>query len=408
MDIKKFFDFYQENGFFFSDEILTRYCLSLHTKPFVILSGISGTGKTKIAQLFQPIINKFLIDIFSQSQTVNDDDVVINITKNMIDGGGRGNMQYRYRDNLYNERELGEIDRRIETLKKEGKEDNITKPKKIILVTEDDEKIPIQIYLQRASNPLLRIRLKSKNTDKDTFDSRSYFRTNYSVNSKLLLKKVEENTFKILSQSESTNKYFLQISNELESKKLNNQCFVSVRSDWVDATDVFGYYDSFSGKYHITKILKFIFEANENSDIPYFLIFDEMNLSKVEYYFSDVLSVMESKYLNDKGESVQEPVTLHSNPVEADDSLIEEVEKIYIPDNLYITGTVNIDETTYMFSPKVLDRANVLEFNEVDIDGYENNYSQSEEKKSDFVLNEMPVFGKASLAQEMILLKQIV
>src|SRR5690606_24433993 len=81
---------------------------------------------------------------------------------------------------------------------------------------------------------------------------------------------------------------------------------------------------------------------------PYFLILDEMNLSHVERYFADFLSVMESKDF----------IKLHSSEVD-----INQVpSKIEWPINLFIIGTVNIDETTYMFSPKVLDRANVIEF----------------------------------------------
>lgn len=92
--------------------------------------------------------------------------------------------------------------------------------------------------------------------------------------------------------------------------------------------------------------------ANNNPETPYFLILDEMNLSHVERYFSDFLSHMETP----------------DNPFELDgyknkDNEDEEpTGKLPYPENLFVIGTVNIDETTYMFSPKVLDRANVIEF----------------------------------------------
>jgi 5-methylcytosine-specific restriction protein B len=94
-----------------------------------------------------------------------------------------------------------------------------------------------------------------------------------------------------------------------------------------------------------------IIEANkeENSNKPYFLILDEMNLSHVERYFADFLSVMESG----------EAISLHAD---MDDWQDEIPASIKLPTNLFIVGTVNIDETTYMFSPKVLDRASVIEF----------------------------------------------
>ena len=94
--------------------------------------------------------------------------------------------------------------------------------------------------------------------------------------------------------------------------------------------------------------LQLIIDAIDNPDRPHFLILDEMNLSHVERYFADFLSAMESK----------EPVFLHSGNIDYNGI----PPSITLPDNLFIIGTVNIDETTYMFSPKVLDRANVIEF----------------------------------------------
>ncbi len=95
-------------------------------------------------------------------------------------------------------------------------------------------------------------------------------------------------------------------------------------------------------------IVDLIIRANLNPKLPYFLVLDEMNLSLVERYFADFLSAMES----------DEDIHLYAdgtteNGVPA---------KIKLPKNLFIIGTVNIDETTNMFSPKVLDRANTIEF----------------------------------------------
>jgi 5-methylcytosine-specific restriction protein B len=89
-------------------------------------------------------------------------------------------------------------------------------------------------------------------------------------------------------------------------------------------------------------------ENSEEPTKPYFLILDEMNLSHVERYFADFLSTMES---GDK-------IPLHK--IENDSLIVPP--SIKLPKNLFIVGTVNIDETTYMFSPKVLDRANTIEF----------------------------------------------
>jgi len=91
-----------------------------------------------------------------------------------------------------------------------------------------------------------------------------------------------------------------------------------------------------------------IIQANQRPDLPHFLILDEMNLSHVERYFADFLSVMESK----------EDIPLYSEGT-VDNGVPP---KLNVPSNLFIIGTVNIDETTNMFSPKVLDRANTIEF----------------------------------------------
>ncbi|MBK6772716.1 MAG: hypothetical protein IPG78_11465 [Ignavibacteria bacterium] len=91
-----------------------------------------------------------------------------------------------------------------------------------------------------------------------------------------------------------------------------------------------------------------IINAIANPNKPYFLILDEMNLSHVERYFADFLSVMETN----------KNISLHS----CENNKNNVPKEIEIPKNLFIVGTVNIDETTYMFSPKVLDRANVIEF----------------------------------------------
>src|SRR5690606_10819428 len=109
-----------------------------------------------------------------------------------------------------------------------------------------------------------------------------------------------------------------------------------------------------------------ILQANEQEDLPFFLILDEMNLSHVERYFADFLSVMESK----------ESIPLFSNGTtekKVDEQIIPA--NLHLPSNLFIIGTVNIDETTNMFSPKVLDRANTIEFRvtEAEIAGFLNN-----------------------------------
>ncbi len=131
---------------------------------------------------------------------------------------------------------------------------------------------------------------------------------------------------------------------------------IPVRPDWSDGSDLIGYRD-IKGDFKDGPLTKVIKRAKQEPDKPFFVLLDEMNLARVEYYFSDFLSVMESR---DWGNG------------EITSSLIltkeEANEDIWFPENLYIIGTVNMDETTHPFSKKVLDRANTLELNRVQLD----------------------------------------
>lgn len=128
-------------------------------------------------------------------------------------------------------------------------------------------------------------------------------------------------------------------------------CLIPVGADWTNREPLLGYPNALNPKEYVkpdSGVLDLIIRANSHPDMPHFLILDEMNLSHVERYFADFLSAMESK----------EEIPLYA------ESKVENgvPEKLKIPSNLFIIGTVNIDETTNMFSPKVLDRANTIEF----------------------------------------------
>jgi 5-methylcytosine-specific restriction protein B len=126
---------------------------------------------------------------------------------------------------------------------------------------------------------------------------------------------------------------------------------IPVGADWTNREPLLGYPDALDEKRYAkpeSGVLDLLMKADKDKAHPYFLILDEMNLSHVERYFADFLSAMES----------DEAIPLHKSVEDRSDV----PSKISIPKNLFIIGTVNIDETTYMFSPKVLDRANVIEF----------------------------------------------
>lgn len=137
----------------------------------------------------------------------------------------------------------------------------------------------------------------------------------------------------------------------------NQYRIIPVGSDWTNREPLLGYPNGLDSKEYIlpdSGALNLIIEATkeENQHKPYFLILDEMNLSHVERYFADFLSIMES----------EDKIMLYSGPQRKSPDGTIVPSYIFWPDNLFIIGTVNIDETTYMFSPKVLDRANTIEF----------------------------------------------
>ena len=143
-------------------------------------------------------------------------------------------------------------------------------------------------------------------------------------------------------------------------------CLVAVGADWTDNRHILGFLnpletvadpdddDQQVPVYETTPIVDLILAAIAKLEAPHFLILDEMNLSHVERYFADFLSAME---LEEKTGALK----LHSAGAAATRSGIPIPRHLDFPENLFVIGTVNVDETTYMFSPKVLDRANVIE-----------------------------------------------
>ena len=142
---------------------------------------------------------------------------------------------------------------------------------------------------------------------------------------------------------------------------------ISVRPDWNDSSDLLGY-KNLKGEFIPGPMIDIIQRANNNRDEIHIVCLDEMNLARVEYYFSEFLSKMETREFVDEDKIETIPL------FDKRDFEKDEDKKIYgelvMPDNLYIVGTVNMDETTHPFSKKVLDRANTIEFNNIDLKTY--------------------------------------
>lgn len=147
-----------------------------------------------------------------------------------------------------------------------------------------------------------------------------------------------------------------------DAKALDPFLFVcAVRPEWTDPTGLTGYYDVLSNRYVVPPFLEAVLLATAHPDSPVFVVLDEMNLARVEYYFSDILSAIET------GEALQ----LHSNSVPLEGTTGTSIRaELSLPLNLYITGTINVDETTNPVSDKVLDRAVVIDMSAVDLAGF--------------------------------------
>ena len=173
---------------------------------------------------------------------------------------------------------------------------------------------------------------------------------------------------------------------EFKAQKPKNFEMVQVKPNWHDSSELIGYVSRIDGvRYVVGPFLKFMVKAINDPDTPYFLCLDEMNLAPVEQYFAEYLSVVESRKRQEDGTITTDPIVDYSNTDEYK-SLIDQLfpdddtqrsqyltekggKRLSIPTNLIVVGTVNMDETTFSFSRKVLDRAMTIEMNEVNLKG---------------------------------------
>ena len=197
---------------------------------------------------------------------------------------------------------------------------------------------------KRPDRVMINMNYKDNLENTDTFISfyeylqdKGYYFDKETIENYLLSLKVKP--FVILTGNSGTGKtklsqLFAQYLNQKDNYKI-----IPVGANWTENRHILGYFNIIKNEPQYTPAYNLIKHSHEES-YPHFLILDEMNLSHVERYFADFLSAIESN----------ENIPLHGK------------EELEIPSNLFIIGTVNVDETTYMFSPKVLDRANTIEF----------------------------------------------
>ena len=165
---------------------------------------------------------------------------------------------------------------------------------------------------------------------------------------------------------------------------------IQVKPNWHNSMDVVGFYSNISKRYEFTPFIEFIVKAWQQTDTPYFLCLDEMNLAPVEEYFAEFLSAIESRSTDADGNYITDPIIKpfkdfgekvgkdmlkqlfgEADPIDKNPLAVQFYEKgLTLPPNLMVMGTVNMDETTFTFSRKVLDRAMSIEMNEVDYDKF--------------------------------------
>lgn len=176
-------------------------------------------------------------------------------------------------------------------------------------------------------------------------------------------------------------------STEFKAQKPKNFEMVQVKPNWHDSSELIGYVSRIGADkdgngvvFVAGDFLRFVAKAWENPEIPYFLCLDEMNLAPVEQYFAEYLSVIESRKVSEDGVVITDPILKKSEEdwfrvltgvLTSDDDVRNRflTDGICIPQNLIVIGTVNMDETTFSFSRKVLDRAMTIEMNEVNLKG---------------------------------------
>ena len=133
--------------------------------------------------------------------------------------------------------------------------------------------------------------------------------------------------------------------------------FVSVQSTWKDRADLIGYYNDFTSNFKETRFLKTLYENTYKTDKISTVVLDEVNLSRIEYYFADFISAMEFP-VDMRYVELMQPINGRKMPKNIEDG------RLHIPENTFFVGTANKDESTYTITERVYDRAIVINFEE--------------------------------------------
>ena len=298
----------EKAGLKYRQKLLRRFTSSLLAKRFLILTGLSGSGKTKLAQAFAEWIGC--------KSTPSDP---------FFPGAGIESSQKTYRV---------------------AKSDSLA----VEFWNDENEEQSTKVTLGREMIAEWANCILENNLPKET-SPRSI---REMVN--------EKSQFSPQLHSFETHlkaAAFALIESQKNAVSYKSTELIPVGADWTSNENILGYPDGLNPQiYNSTPILDLVLRATQNPQLPHFLILDEMNLSHVERYFADMLSAIES----DEAIPLYEAIEEDSSTWRKTNTGKQIPPGVKLPNNLFIIGTVNVDETTYMFSPKVLDRANVIEF----------------------------------------------
>ncbi len=310
----------------FPADVIANLLLALQVKRFVILTGISGTGKTRIGQALAtrfrstrrapivPDIDDLSCTRISQPYMRKHSRIVLPValSSHMDCKDGPGQVRARW---LANETELA-------TAHRNGS---------------------LFVFFKGAF----------KTWFNETFPAGKPF-----------VVRLED------SADGKTDVLVFEPPGKVQEVPVENSEVITVRPDWTDHRGLLGHYNPLTGNYVSTPFLRLLLraqeenhraEAEKRSPTPFFALLDEMNLARVEHYFVDFLSALESGealHLHDIAE-IEEGESEDGAPIPR---------RLQVPPNLFFLGTVNVDETTHFFSPKVLDRAFAIELDQVNLD----------------------------------------
>jgi 5-methylcytosine-specific restriction enzyme B len=337
-----------DRGLYFSEEVVASYLLALQAKRFVILSGISGTGKTRLALEIAKLLEGEERTPSIADASTSEDGFAITVQPYSL----------KYKrfalPSALVVQTPGLMERALEH--------------KELTVRYPGGEQRVRVWKPEHANTLfLLLSGPLGGWYVDTFEEDDVFE------------------IRIEPDPEDNPAVIRIVAKQPKEERAQPARFaiVAVRPDWTDGHGLLGYYNPLTKQYRVTPFLDLLLRAkaeqekatrDERSARPYFAILDEMNLARVEHYFSDFLSCMES------GDALH----LHDDPDVEQAAFDTPVpRRLEIPKNVFFTGTVNIDETTYMFSPKVLDRAFTLEFNEVDLAGFGDDREQDDDESAE-------------------------